>query len=291
MRINTNMNALLAQRNMAAVNNNLNKSLERLSSGVRINSAKDDAAGLAVAEGMQARIRGMNVAEKNIQDGISFFNAREGALEQLTAIAQRMRELAVTGANDFNSATVLSNIGDEFNSLKAEYDRIYATANFNGNLMLETGAAPSALITSEVTIRVGANVAADPTAPDPTVDEVLRYERATNDITTATNIPTPLSDPPTVLEFETALSETDALLETLLTERAANGSFVNRLEISLANLQVNRENLQSAQSRIRDTDVAAETINLTRQQIILQTSTAMLAQANAQPRSILALFE
>ncbi|MEB3285241.1 MAG: flagellin [Candidatus Sericytochromatia bacterium] len=286
MRINTNMNALIAQRNMAGINNNLSKSLERLSSGVRISNAKDDAAGLAIAEGMTARIRGMNVAEKNIQDGMSFFNAREGALEQLTTLAQRMRELAVTGSNDFNSQTVLDNLGSEFNTLKAEFNRTIATSNFNG---IKTLSVDTVLTTELVTVRIGPGVAVAPAAVDPDVDEVLQFTRATS--TALEGSITDMADPATVALFEAALSELDIVLEDVITERAANGTFINRLELALANLQVNRENLQSAQSRIRDTDMAAETINLTRQQIILQTSTAMLAQANAQPQSILALFQ
>lgn len=286
MRINTNMNALIAQRNMSGINNNLSKSLERLSSGVRISNAKDDAAGLAIAEGMTARIRGMNVAEKNIQDGMSFFNAREGALEQLTALAQRMRELAVTGSNDFNSQTVLDNLGSEFNTLKAEFNRTIATSNFNG---IKTLSVDTVLTTELVTVRIGPGVAVAPAALDPAVDEVLQFTRASS--TDLEGTITDMADPATAALFEAALSELDTVLEDVITERAANGTFINRLELALANLQVNRENLQSAQSRIRDTDMAAETINLTRQQIILQTSTAMLAQANAQPQSILALFQ
>jgi flagellin len=341
VRINTNMNALLAQRNMSSVNSNLAKSLERLSSGLRINSAKDDAAGLAISENMGTQIRALNVAEKNIQDAQAFLNAREGALEQLTTIAQRMRELAATAANTFNSPSTISALKTEFDQLGAEGARILQDSQFNGVSLFDFNRSvqppdattdpdpsttpPTVVAVQDITLRVqvGVESAGDLTGTPPVENDTVALRLATPEwslvwhpgIDTGTGAPggadswLDTTDPTQVQVDFAEINQTIGFLDNLLSDnltetgtpnqgytgllsaRAANGASYNRLEYALANLQVNRENLQSSQSRIRDTDVAAETINLTRQQIILQTSTAMLAQANTQPQSILALFQ
>lgn len=273
MRINTNINAMMAHRNMTSVNDGLSKSLERLSSGLRITNAKDDAAGIAVSENINTQVRALNIAERNIQDATSFLNARDSALEQLTSIAQRMRELAVSANNSFNSATTLGSLATEFATLGTEATRILTNSELNGINLFTT---------NPLNVQVGATSGAGDTIAF-TLTAPSFATLAGTDITTAAS---------------TAITEADNLLFTagtpptgLLPERATNGASINRLDIALANLQVYRENLMASYSRIRDTDVAAEMTNMTRQQIILQTSTAMLAQANAQPQSVLALFK
>ncbi|MEB3220703.1 MAG: flagellin [Candidatus Sericytochromatia bacterium] len=279
MRINTNINALMAHRNMTKVNAGLSQSLERLSSGLRINSAKDDAAGLAVSENMDTTVRALNVGERNIQDGIAFLNAREGVLDQITQMVQRMRELAVAANNSSTSPDSGAVLNAEYEQLGLEIDRLLTTTFNEVPLFV--------VPTSTLDVMVGA----DP-APD-----VVSLTLSTPDFSTilppATDITTPAQAATALPLLATYLLDTATPTAPtgVLAERSKNGGYINRLEYALASLQVNRENLMASYSRVRDTDMAAEMTTMTKQQIILQTSTAMLAQANAQPQSVLALFK
>jgi flagellin len=277
MRINNNLNAMMAHRNMTNVNMGLSKSLERLSSGLRINSAKDDAAGLAVSENMNTTIRALNVGERNIQEGIAFLNAREGVMEQVTQITQRMRELAVNANNASVSPDSLVVLNQEYQQLATEADRLLTDSTFNEVNLFTT---------ATLSVMVGA---------DPTPDIInLTLTDLSTSFDTIGGVATDLTSTAQAAAALTALDTfliDNATPGGILVERALNGAYVNRLEYSLANLQVNRENLMASFSRVRDTDMAAEMTTMTKQQIILQTSTAMLAQANAQPQSVLALFK
>ncbi|MEB3328487.1 MAG: flagellin [Candidatus Sericytochromatia bacterium] len=280
MRINTNVNALMSHRNMMNVNAGLSRSLERLSSGLRINSAADDAAGMAVTENMNSTIRALNVAERNIQDGMAFLNAREAVMEQVTQIAQRMRELAVAANNTSTSLDSFIPLNQEYQQLAEEATRLLANSTYNEVNLFTT---------TQLDVQVGA----DPTIGTGDIVQLLLTDQSTG----FSSVGSLATDLTSAASAATALAALDLFLLDnatpggLLMERSVNGAYINRLEYSLANLQVNRENLMASVSRVRDTDMAAEMTTMTKQQIILQTSTAMLAQANAQPQSVLALFK
>jgi flagellin len=282
MRINTNVNALMAHRNMTNVNAGLSKSLERLSSGLRINSAKDDAAGLAVSENMDTTIRALNLGERNIQDAISFLSAREGVMDQVTQMVQRMRELALAANNSATSPDTGAILNAEYVQLGTEIDRLLTNSTYNEVALFGTNA-PATL-----DVMVGADPTPDVVSLTLTSPDFSTILPPTTDVTTAATAATAL---PLLSAFLLDATTNPAIPTGILAERATNGGFINRLEYSLANLQVNRENLMASYSRVRDTDMAAEMTTMTKKQIILQTSTAMLAQANAQPQSVLALFK
>jgi flagellin len=266
--INTNLASLNAQRNLTASQSSLTTSLQRLSSGLRVNSAKDDAAGLAIAEKMNAQVRGMNVAMRNANDAISLAQTAEGSLGTIGDALQRMRELAVQAANGTNDADAIANLDAEFAALGAEVKRQVSAATFNGVSVLASGTA--------IDFRIGANEGA-------------------NDVITVT--PTNLSTllPGTLPGVDDtgatgALTAIDAAIDTVTTTRATWGAVQNRFDSVIASLQVASENTAAARGRIMDADFAAETANLTRAQILQQAGTAMLAQANALPNSVLTLL-
>ncbi|PZN05927.1 MAG: flagellin [Bacillota bacterium] len=273
MRINHNVAALNAWRNLSQTNSLLNKSLERLSSGLRINRAADDAAGLAISEKMRAQIAGLQTAQRNAQDAISLIQTAEGALNETHSILQRMRELVVQAANGTNTTTDRQQIQAEIDQLIAELDRIADTTefntqklldgNFNGNFQIGANAGQ----TINVTI---ADMHASALGTSGTVDTI--------DVS---------GDSPT---FDTYIQILDEAINQVSTERANLGAVQNRLEHTIANLGVAVENLQAAESRIRDVDMALEMANFTRNQILLQSGTAMLAQANAIPQAVLQLL-
>jgi flagellin len=259
--INTNIASLNTQRNLSASQGALNTSLQRLSSGLRINSSKDDAAGLSIATRMDSQLRGMNVAIRNSNDGISFAQTAEGGLAKQTDALQRMRELAVQSINGSNTAADRTNLDAEFQQLTAEVTRIGTTTNFNGSSVF--GAAKD--------FQVGANSGETITVAAVTAGTI------TGDVTTAANA-------------TTALGAIDTALDAVNTTRATLGAVQNRFESVVSNLQVSAENQAAAKSRIMDADFAAETANLTRGQILQQAGTAMLAQANSIPNGVLALL-
>jgi len=259
--INTNLASLNTQRNLSASQSSLNTSLQRLSSGLRINSSKDDAAGLAIATRMDSQVRGQQVAIRNANDAISFAQVAEGGLSKQTDALQRMRELAVQSINGTNTSTDRANLDAEFTQLSAEVSRLSTATKFNGVSVF--GAAQ--------TFQVGADAG----------DTITTASVASATITGS------VSD---VAAASTAITAIDAALTAANTSRATLGAIQNRFESVVSNLQISVENQSSAKSRIMDADFAAETANLTRGQILQQAGTAMLAQANSLPNNVLSLL-
>jgi flagellin len=271
MTINTNLVSLNAQRNQGANQSSLATSMQRLSSGLRVNSAKDDAAGLGIAERMNAQVRGMNVAVRNANDAISLAQTGEGALGKVGDMLQRMRELAVQSANATNSTTDQASLDAEFQQLGTEIGRTISSTKFNGLSILGTNAGTQ-------TFQVGAN-------NGDTVAVV------TTDLSSGTSIQTATAGGVASTGSATAaLTNIDAALNTVNGQRALYGAAQNRFENIVSTLQVASENQAAARSRIMDADFAAETANLSRAQILQQAGTAMIAQANQQPQQVLSLL-
>jgi flagellin len=276
MRVNTNVNAMNAHKHMTRVDTTLAKSLEKLSSGLRVNRASDDPGGLAISESLRTQVRGIAQAEKNAQDGIGLLNVAEGALNELSAMLQRMRELAVQSANGtLTDPTQRAALNTEFGELINEMVRIPGAVTFN-TLPLFTNVAGGL----NFTLQVGANFG-----------EVLNINTpAIDPLTTFGGVP-PFGYVDNQANAQNMITTVSTYIDTISLARATLGAQTNRLEYTIQNLQTTRENLAAAESRIRDTDMASEMSSLTRQQILMQSSTAMLAQANAQPQSILSLFQ
>lgn len=280
MSINTNVQSLNAQRNLATSQSSLSTTMQRLSSGLRVNSAKDDAAGLAIAERMNAQVRGMNVAVRNANDGVSMAQTAEGALSKVTDALQRMRELAVQARNGTNGAKDQVSLNKEFVELGKEIDRVIKGADFNGKKILSTDA-------GAINFQVGANTSANDSIT------VTTSNLGTNaDITgiTSASIGSNATTALDATALATVISNLDTALDTVNSERAVLGATQNRFEAVVSNLQVAAENTASARSRIMDADFASETANLSRSQILQQAGTAMVAQANQLPQGVLALL-
>ena len=260
--INTNIASLNTQRNLSASQTGLNTSIQRLSSGLRVNSAKDDAAGMAIATRMDSQVRGMNVAMRNANDAISFAQTAEGGLSKVTDALQRMRELAVQSANGSNSAGDRTNLDAEFQELAAEVTRIGSATKFNGTAVFGGSA---------TTFQIGAD------SGDTISVSAVAAATITGSVSTAA-------------AATTALGAIDTALDATNTKRATLGAVQNRFEAVVGNLLVASENQSAAKSRIMDTDFAVETANLTRGQILQQAGTAMLAQANSLPNNVLSLL-
>jgi flagellin len=270
--INTNLASLNAQRNLSTSQSALNLSIQRLSSGLRVNSAKDDAAGLAIAERMNAQIKGMNVAIRNAADAISLSQTAEGALGKVGDALQRMRELAVQAANASNGTSDLANLDAEYQQLALEVTRVLDGTTFNGTSLLNA--------TATLTFQVGANnVATDQIDVD------------TTDLTGGAGITAVVGgDLTTAANAQTAMDNLDDAIDEITSARATFGAVQNRFESVISNLQVASENQSASRGRIMDADFAAETAALTRGQILQQAGTAMLAQANALPNNVLTLL-
>jgi flagellin len=270
--INTNIASLNTQRNLNASQSSLNTSIQRLSSGLRINSAKDDASGLAIATKIDSQVRGMNVAMRNANDAISFAQTADGGLSKITDSLQRMRELAVQGAN---GTTDNASLAAEFGQLQAEVTRVAAGTKFNGVQAL--GAAAATGIAFQVGADSGETITA--TGKDLTAagSDTAKAAAAAIKVDTAAN-------------SALALTAIDAALTEANGVRSTFGAIQNRFEAVIGNLQVASENQSAAKSRIMDADFAAETATLTRGQILQQAGTAMLAQANSLPNGVLALL-
>ena len=266
--VNTNVMSLTAQRNLSSTQTGLATAMERLSSGLRVNSAKDDAAGLAIAARMDTQVRGMNVAIRNAGDAISLAQTAEGGLNEITNMLQRMRELAVQGANATNGAGDLANLNAEYQELGAEINRQIGTTQFNGISVLASA-------TTQV-FQVGANAGE-------TID-VNTTDLSAGAIATAV-----AGD--LTLDSSAAIGLVDAALDEVTTNRATFGAVQNRFQSVINNLQVASENQAAARGRIMDADFAMETANMTRFQILQQAGTAMVAQANAAPQSVLSLLQ
>ena len=262
--INTNISSLNAQRNLTTSQSSLATSMERLSSGLRVNSAKDDAAGLAIADRMNAQIRGTNVAIRNANDGISLAQTAEGALATVTDALQRMRELAVQAQNGTNGTSDRANLDTEYQQLSSEITRIAAQTKFNGSAVIGAGAGAQVF-------QVGANNGDTLTVTTTAVTTV------TGGVTTAA-------------AASTALAAIDTALDTITTNRATYGAAMSRFEFAISNLRITGENQSAARGRIMDADFAAETANLSRSQILQQAGTAMVAQANQLPQGVLSLL-
>ncbi len=263
MRINTNVAAMNAYRNLSVTEGAMSKSLEKLSSGLRINRAADDAAGLAISEGLRSQVGGLKVAVRNAQDGISVAQTAEGALTEVHSILQRVRDLTVQGLNGSNSAESLAAIDAEIDAMAEEIGAIGARTQFNGvDLFGDT-----------LTFQVGAN-------SGDTLDVDLSGVDLAALQTTVAALAAGTADPGAVDTEITAIS----------TARAGLGASQNRLEHNINSLNVAIENLSASESRIRDTDMAAEMVNFTKSQILQQAGTAMLAQANQSSQGVLQLL-
>ena len=262
--INTNISSLNAQRNLSVSQNSLTTSMQRLSSGLRVNSAKDDAAGLAIAERMNTQVRGMNVAIRNANDGISYAQTADGALGKMSDNMQRMRELAVQAANGTNTADDVASLGKEYKELADENTRLTTATTFNGTAVFGGGG---------ITFQVGANTAAD---------NQIAVAGLTVTLTAGTLA--------TNADGTAQMTALDADIKTVTELRATLGATQNRFEAVVSGLQAGAENQAAARSRILDADFASETANLSRAQILQQAGTAMVAQANQLPQGVLALL-
>lgn len=270
--INTNVQSLNAQRNLMASSGSLSTSMQRLSSGLRVNSAKDDSAGLAIAERMNAQVKGMNVGIRNANDGISLAQTAEGALGKVGDSLQRMRELATQSANATNSTSDQANLDAEYQQLNAEVTRVLTGTKFNGTDLLSSAAA--------LTFQVGANN----TATD-------QIDIDTGDLTAGAGITAVTAgDITSAANALTAMDNLDDAIDEITTARAGFGATQNRFDSVISNLQIAVENQASSRGRIMDADFAVETSNLSRGQILQQAGTAMIAQANQLPQGVLSLL-
>ena len=279
--INTNLASLTAQRALNATQGSLNTSMQRLSSGLRVNSAKDDAAGIAIADRMQTQVRGMNVAMRNANDAISLLQTAEGLVGQVNGILQRMRELAVQAANATNNTGDRSNLNSEYQQLANEVNRMLRDTTFNGLKILgvDGGTMPQ-------TYQIG------PNAGDTISFAIANLVSAPN-ILSITGADPAVTAPAiaNVNGATSALANIDLALDQLNTERATYGAVQNRMDAIIEVMQVNAENTSAARGRIMDADFARETANLARAQILQQAGTAMLSQANAMPQQVLQLLK
>ena len=269
-----NVEAQNAHRLLSNTGTQLNKSMERLSSGLRINRAADDAAGLAVSEGMRSQIRGMNVASRNAQDGVSMVQVADGALGNVGDMLQRVRDLAVQASNGTLTDAQRTNLDTEVQQILTEIGKTGTDTEFNGLKILAGSVATAA---SAVTLQVGANASQNIAF---TIGTVSASDLGISGIAVST-----------AASATAAIASLDAAISTVTTSRANLGAIQNRLEHTINRLGMTSENLQAAESRIRDADMASEMIDYTRNQILQQSGTAMLAQANQAPQSILSLLK
>ena len=285
MIINHNMSAMFAQRTLGQTNVSTQKNIEKLSSGLRINRAGDDASGLAVSEKMRSQIRGLNRASANAQDGISFIQVAEAYLQETTDVMQRIRELSVQSSNGIYSAEDRMYIQVEVSQLVAEVDRIASHAQFNGMNMLtgrfarETG---ENTVTASMWFHIGANMDQRVRAYVGTMTAKALGVRDIGDESILT-----IDTPETA---NRAIGTIDEAIKKINKQRADLGAYQNRLEMSVVGINVAAENLQASESRIRDVDMAKEMVEYTRNQILTQSGTAMLAQANQQTQSVMSLL-
>lgn len=270
--INSNPTSLRSQRQLGQNQHALAKNLERLSSGLRINSAADDAAGLAISDRMGADIRSFQQAERNALDGISALSTADGAYNEVTGLLIRMRELSVQSANGTLNASDQDNLDTEFQALSAEITRIGAVTEFNGTALLNG--------TYDIDIQVGIHAIAGTDNIDVVISEAATATGLSLDTLDIGNGGLP----------STAITTIDLAIDKISTQRAKLGAITNRLEVSISNLSTARENTTASRSRIRDVDVAAETAAMTRNQILSQAGVSMLAQANQMPQLALSLL-
>jgi flagellin len=282
MIINHNMAAVNTNRQLGLAANASNNVMEKLSSGMRINKAADDASGLAVSEKMRSQIKGLNQAEKNIQNGVSFIQATEGFLNATTDILQRVRELSVQSSNGIYSDEDRSMLQVEVSQLVDEVNRIASQAQFNGMNML-TGRFSEDSLNGPLSIQVGANMDQSETIAVKTMTATALG--LTNEQEAGGSISLATAD-----DANRAIGVIDDAIKTVNAQRADLGAYQNRFETAAKGIAIASENMQAAESRIRDTDMATEVVNLTRDKILQQASTAMLGQANVQTQSVLSLL-
>ena len=282
MIINHNISSMFASRMEGLNTSTLQSSMEKLSSGERINKASDDAAGLAISEKMRAQIRGLNQASKNVQDGVSFIQVASGYLQETTDILQRIRELAVQSANGIFSDEDRAQVAVEVSQLVAEVDRIASSAQFNGmNLLTGRFSRESDIV---MQFQIGANV-----------DQNIRAYIGTM-TATALGLKGMQGEEANIIsigspdEANQTLSTIDEALKNVNKQRADLGAYQNRMEMAQKGIDIAAENTQAAESRIRDTDMASEMVEYTKNQILSQVSTAMISQANSQSSNVLALL-
>jgi flagellin len=276
--INTNLLSLNAQRNTGASQMSLTTSMQRLSSGLRVNSAKDDAAGLAIAERMNSQVRGMNVAIRNANDGISLAQTAEGALGKVGDALQRMRELAVQARNASNSSSDKDSLNKEFQQLSSEIKRVISGTTFNGQAMIGSNAGAKGF-------QIGAN-----TTANDTITVTTSNMNSDASITAVTGATSKIDSTQNAASLKTVIDNIDGAIDKVNSERAMYGASQSRFDSVVSNLQVSIENQTSARSRIMDADFAIETANLSRAQILQQAGNAMIAQANQLPQQVLSLL-
>ncbi len=283
--VNTNLVSLNSQRNLSMSQTSLTTAMQRLSSGLRVNSAKDDAAGLAISERMGAQVRGMNVAVRNANDAISLTQTAEGAMAKVGDSLQRMRELAVQARNSTNSDSDKDSLDKEFGELAKEIQRVIGGTTFNGKHVIGSDA-------DTLTFQVGAN-----TSSDDTIDLATTNMGSAADLTAVagtdnTGAARAVIDSTTdSASLATVIDNIDTAIDFVNTERATMGAAQNRFDAVISNLQVSVENQSAARSRITDADFAQETANLSRAQILQQAGNAMVAQANQLPQQVLKLLQ
>jgi len=274
--INTNMASLSAQRALQSTNSSVSTSMQRLSTGLRINSAKDDSAGLAIAERMTSQVRGMTVASRNANDAISLAQTAEGSLGKVGESLQRMRELAVQSANSTNDTSDRANLNEEYTALATEVSRVLEGTKFNGKNLLNSAA-------TDMAFQIGADT-----------DATDRITVALRDMTAGTGMAAAITGAAasisTVDASLTTISNLDAAIDEVTSARSNLGSVQNRFESVVANLATSQENITSARGRITDADFAVESANLSRAQVLSQAGNTMLAQANQQPQQVLSLL-
>ncbi|MEY4748210.1 MAG: hypothetical protein RIQ60_424 [Pseudomonadota bacterium] len=282
--INTNLASMNAQRNQAASAASLSTSMQRLSSGMRVNSAKDDAAGLAISERMSAQVKGMNVAVRNANDGISLAQTAEGALGKVGDMLQRMRELAVQARNGTNSCSDRDSLDKEFGELAKEVQRTMGGTTFNGQNIIGSNAGT---LTFQVGAGTSTNDTIDVVTTDMTADASLTAVAGTDNAGTGRAT---IDSAATAGSIATVIDNIDGAIDKINSERATLGATQSRFDAVISNLQVSVENQSAARSRIVDADFAQETANLSRSQVLQQAGNAMVAQANQLPQQVLSLL-
>lgn len=274
--INTNMASLSAQRALQSTDGSLSTSMKRLSTGLRINSAKDDSAGLAIAERMTSQVRGMTVASRNANDAISLAQTAEGSLGKVGESLQRMRELAVQSANSTNDTSDRANLNEEYTALATEVSRVLEGTKFNGKSLLNSAA-------TDMAFQIGADT-----------DATDRITVALRDMTAGTGMSAAITGTAASISTVDAslatISNLDAAIDEVTSARSNLGSVQNRFESVVANLATSQENITAARGRITDADFAVESANLSRAQVLSQAGNTMLAQANQQPQQVLSLL-
>jgi flagellin len=284
MRINHNISSMSAMNSLFKTGRDMNKSLEKLSTGLRINRSSDDAAGLAISENLRAQVRGIAQAQRNALDGTSMLQIAEGAANEISDILQRMRELSIQSSNDTLTSVERGYADEEFSNLRDEINRIASVTNYNGVDLISstTGRFGSSGATTNTSFWIDAGSTIGTDSITITIDTLTTTSLSTN-LNTATLTTQALA--------RTAIQSIDTAINSVNSTRANIGAYVNRLEHAINNLMVSETNQAAAESMIRDVDFANESAQFTKNQILMQSGTAMLAQSNAIPQSVLSLLQ